>query len=52
MNDEIGATRGMIDRTEVRFLKPKRLISDTAYGSGRFVGWLVNEKQIASHVPV
>lgn len=51
--DEIDATRTMIDRTEARFnLKPKRLIADTAYGIGRFLGWLVKEKRITPHIPV
>lgn len=51
--DEIDATRTMIDRTETRFdLKPKRLIADTAYGIGRFLGWLVKEKRITPHIPV
>lgn len=51
--DEIDATRAMIDRTEARFdLKPKRLIADTAYGIGRFLGWLVKEKRITPHIHV
>jgi transposase len=51
--DEIEATRTMIDRTEGRFqLKPQRLVGDTAYGSGETLGWLVDEKRIAPHVPV
>jgi transposase len=51
--DEIDATRAMIERTEARFnLKPKRLIADTAYGIGRFLGWLVKEKRITPHIPV
>src|SRR5271165_965566 len=51
--DEIEATRTMIDRTEDRFrLKPQRLVGDTAYGSGETLGWLVDEKRIAPHVPV
>jgi transposase len=51
--DEIDATRTMLDRTEARFdLKPKRLIADTAYGIGRFLGWLVKEKRITPHIPV
>ena len=29
----------MLDRTEERFgLKPKRLVADTAYGTGKFLG--------------
>jgi transposase len=51
--DEIDTTRTMIDRTEARFdLKPRRLIADTAYGIGRFLGWLVKEKRITPHIPV
>ena len=43
----------MIDRTEARFaLKPKRLAADTAYGTGKFLGWLVKEKRITPHIPV
>jgi hypothetical protein len=42
----------MIDRTERTFaLKPKRLIADTAYGTGGFLGWLV-KKTITPHIPV
>jgi transposase len=51
--DEIEAARTMIDRTEARFeLKPQRLVGDTAYGSAETLGWLVDEKRIAPHVPV
>lgn len=51
--DEVAATRTMIDRTERCFdLKPKRLAADTAYGTGRFLGWLVKEKRITPHIPV
>ena len=40
--DEVEATKTMIDRTDKRFeLKPKRLAADTAYGTGKFLGWLV-----------
>jgi hypothetical protein len=40
--DEVESTKTMLDRTERRFnLKPKRLAADTAYGTGRFLGWLV-----------
>jgi hypothetical protein len=43
----------MLDRTEACFdLKPKRLAADTAYGTGKFLGWLVKEKRIAPHIPV
>lgn len=51
--DEVAATKTMIDRTEQTFaLKPKRLIADTAYGTGGFLGWLVKERQITPHIPV
>lgn len=50
--DEVAATKTMIERTERRFdMKPKRLVADTAYGTGRFLGWLVN-KRITPHIPV
>jgi hypothetical protein len=42
----------MLDRTERRFgLEPKRHAADTAYGTGRFLGWLVGHR-IAPHIPV
>jgi hypothetical protein len=51
--DEVAATRAMIDRTQKCFdLKPKRLAADTAYGTSRFLGWLVKEKRITPHIPV
>jgi Transposase DDE domain len=51
--DEVAATRIMLDRTEACFdLKPKRLAADTAYGTSKFLGWLVKEKQITPHIPV
>jgi transposase len=51
--DEVEATKTMIDRTEQCFdLKPKRLAADTAYGTGRFLGWLVKNKKITPHIPV
>src|SRR5437762_2938222 len=50
--DEVESTKVMLDRTEHRFnLKPKRLAADTAYGTGRFLGWLVG-RGIAPHIPV
>jgi len=50
--DEVEATKTMLDRTKRRFdLKPKRLAADTAYGTGRFLGWLVGQR-IAPHIPV
>src|SRR6266487_2585697 len=51
--DEVAATKIMIDRTERCFaLRPKRLAADTAYGTGKFLGWLVNDKGITPHIPV
>jgi hypothetical protein len=50
---EVGAAKTMISRTEERFgLKPARLAADTAYGSAETLNWIVNEKQIAPHIPV
>src|SRR3974390_350972 len=51
--DEVAATKTMLDRTERCFnMKPKRLAADTAYGTGRFLGWLVKERRITPHIPV
>jgi len=42
----------MIERTEQRFdVKPDRLAADTAYGTGKFLGWLVGAG-ITPHIPV
>jgi hypothetical protein len=50
---EVGAARTMIDRTEDRFgLRPERLAGDTAYGSAEMLNWLVEERNIAPHIPV
>ncbi len=50
--DEVASTKIMLDRAERRFgLKPKRLAADTAYGTGRFLGWLVGHR-IIPHIPV
>jgi IS5 family transposase len=50
---EVESTKTMIDRTEARFgLKPQRLVGDTAYGTAQMLGWMVNDKDIAPHVPV
>src|ERR1700726_1255772 len=50
--DEVESTKTMLDRTERRFaLKPKRLAADTAYGTGRFLGWLGGHR-ITPHIPV
>jgi transposase len=50
---EVGAAKTMIERTEERYdIKPKRLVADTAYGSGPNLNWLVKDKDIAPHIPV
>ena len=50
--DEVAATRTMIERTDKRLgLRPKRLVADTAYGTGKFLGWLI-DAGIAPHIPV
>jgi transposase len=50
--DEVAAARTMIERTERRIgLKPQRLAADTAYGTGKFLGWLVGAG-IAPQIPV
>ena len=50
--DEVAATRTMIERTEETLgLKPVRLAADTAYGTGKFLGWLVGTG-ITPHIPV
>jgi transposase len=50
---EVGAARIMLERTEHRFgLKPQRLAADSAYGSAPMLNWLVEDKQIAPHIPV
>jgi len=50
--DEVAATRTMITRTQQRLgLKAKRLVADTAYGTGKFLGWLI-ESGITPHIPV
>jgi len=50
---EVGAVKTMIDRVQkVHNLMPKRLIADTAYGSGPMLDWLVEKRGIAPHIPV
>jgi transposase len=50
--DEVAAARTMIERTEQRMgLKPQRLAADTAYGTGKFLGWLAGAG-IAPQIPV
>ena len=50
---EVGAARAMLDRVADRFgIKPARLAGDSAYGAAPMLAWLVNERQIAPHIPV
>jgi hypothetical protein len=50
--DEVAATKTMIERTEKRLdLKPNWLAADTAYGTEKFLGWLVGAG-ITPHIPV
>lgn len=50
---EVESTRTMIERVEQRFdIRPQRLVGDTAYGIAPLLGWMVQDKQIAPHVPV
>ena len=50
--DEVASTKTMIKRTDERLgLKPERLTADTAYGSGKFLGWVI-ETGITPHIPV
>jgi transposase len=50
--DEVSAARTMIERTKQRMgLKPQRLAADTAYGTGKFLGWSVSAS-IAPQIPV
>ena len=51
-SDEVESTKTMLTRTARCFgLKPKRLAADTAYGTGKFLGWLIGTR-IAPHIPV
>src|SRR5215470_17064053 len=50
--DEVEATKTMIDRTEQCFdLKQKRLAADTAYGTGKFLAFVI-DAGITPHIPV
>lgn len=47
------AARRMIDRVHDRFgIKPHKLVGDTGYGSAEMLGWLVEDRRIAPHIPV
>jgi Transposase DDE domain len=50
--DEVAATKTMIKRTDERLgLKPKRLAADTAYGTAKFLHWLIGTG-ITPRIPV
>ena len=50
--DEVAATRVMIERTQQRFaITPKQLAADTAYGTGKFLAFVV-AAGITPHIPV
>lgn len=50
--DEVASTKVMIERTNRCFgLKPNRLAADSAYGTGKFLGWLMDQK-ITPHITV
>jgi len=50
---EVESTRTMIERVEEGLCpKPVRLVGDTAYGTAAMLGWMVDKKKIAPHVPV
>ena len=50
--DEVRAAKTMLERTEETLaLKPDRLVADTAYGTGKFLRWLV-DTGITPHIPV
>jgi len=52
ISKEVEVTRTMIERTEDRFgLKPDHIAGDVAYGTGKMLGWLV-EQNIDPHIPV
>ena len=50
--DEVAATKTMIKRADERLgLKPERLAADTAYGTGKFLHWVI-ASGITPHIPV
>jgi transposase len=50
--DEVAATKTMIERTEETLgLKPALLAADMAYGTGRFLHWVISTG-ITPHIPV
>jgi len=52
ISQEVAATDTMIERVRDRFaLKPRHIAGDTAYGTGRMLGWL-RQQRIEPHIPV
>ena len=50
--DEVAATKTMIKRADERLgLKPERLAADTAYGTGKFLHWVI-ASGLTPHIPV
>jgi hypothetical protein len=50
--DEVAASKIMIERTnEILGVKPERLAADTAYGTGKFLHWVISTG-ITPHIPV
>jgi hypothetical protein len=50
--DEVAATKTMIKRVDERLgLQPERLAADTAYGTGKFLHWVIGAG-ITPHIPV
>lgn len=50
---EVGIVQDMILRTRDRFdLYPEKLVADTAYGSAKMLGWLVEGEGIEPYIPV
>jgi hypothetical protein len=52
--DTLGRAKAVVLRPMSRRggLKPQRLAADSAYGSAPMLNWLVEDKQIAPHIPV
>ena len=52
ISKEVEATETMIERTQDRFaLKPRHVAGDVAYGTGKMLGWL-GQQRIEPYIPV
>ena len=52
ISKEVEATETMIGRAQDRFaLKPRHIAGDVAYGTGKMLGWL-GQQRIEPHIPV